>query len=154
MSYVYFRRRLVIIAALSLVICSIVIYDLVSGGNVFEPPGARVPFLVIVVIANAWVAYMMLKAKKREHAGEKPDEWGQLPSSARNRRLERKLFPVVGLAGGLFMVERGFKGWIIDGIPMQYVGFFWLGFCVLALLGVNVWKGGPHDPQNDPPTDL
>ena len=37
----------------------------------------------------------------------------------------------------------------VNGLPVQYTGYFCLGLALLGLLGVNVWRGGPLDRRHD-----
>lgn len=71
-------------------------------------------------------------------------------------RLRRKragyrrgtLVVVALLAAGC--VCAGGRGWLLNDLPAQYVGYFLYAFAGAGMLGVNVWYGGPLDPRLDP----
>ena len=57
---------------------------------------------------------------------------------------------------GMFL----FAGWMIyagrhglvfvrSQLPVDYAGYIVAAFGLLGLCGVNIWRGGPLDPQND-----
>ncbi|MBN1517580.1 hypothetical protein JXA32_13540 [Candidatus Sumerlaeota bacterium] len=39
------------------------------------------------------------------------------------------------------------------GIPLPYVGYFLVVFCLVGFLGVNIYIGGPLDKHNDSPEE-
>lgn len=45
----------------------------------------------------------------------------------------------------------GYRGWQMDNVPAQWVGYLLLACGVAGLFGFNIWKGGPLDPQLDSP---
>jgi hypothetical protein len=67
-----------------------------------------------------------------------------------SRKSQRLWATMALLAFGCALIVLGFRGWYIDELlPAQYLGYFCVGLCVLAPLGVNVWRGGPLDPRHD-----
>src|SRR5687768_11539382 len=66
-----------------------------------------------------------------------------------SRRNQRSFALLSMLAGGALIVYLGFDSWSVNGIPAQYLGFFFAGFGALGLFGVNVWSRGPLDPCLD-----
>lgn len=50
------------------------------------------------------------------------------------------------IVGGLVFVIF-FREWNINGIYAPYLGYVLIGIGVLALLGVNVFRGGPLDKR-------
>jgi len=54
---------------------------------------------------------------------------------------------VFGLAG--LLVFLGWKGWQIEFLPAEYLGYLVAAFGVAGILGINIWRGGPLDPRND-----
>jgi hypothetical protein len=65
-------------------------------------------------------------------------------------RQERALinFLVFVVAGVLVFLGMA-KGWRINLLPAQYLGYFVAVLGVLSLAGVNIWFHGPLDPKND-----
>jgi hypothetical protein len=51
-------------------------------------------------------------------------------------------------ASGLF-IYFGLRGWTLSSLPADYVGYLLAFFGVLGLCGVNIWYGGPLDPDDD-----
>lgn len=44
-------------------------------------------------------------------------------------------------------VYAGGRGWLLNDLPAQYVGYMLHAFAGAGMLGVNVWYGGPLDPR-------
>jgi hypothetical protein len=51
------------------------------------------------------------------------------------------------------LICAGYRGWKIDFLPAQYIGFLFVAFGVLGTFGVNIWYKGPIDPRFDPQED-
>jgi hypothetical protein len=66
------------------------------------------------------------------------------------RRLQRALALVFLFAASGFFVYLGYRGWAVNFVPAQYLGYFLATCGVLGLCGVNIWHGGPLDPRHDP----
>lgn len=74
------------------------------------------------------------------------------PEKLRRKRAgyRRGTLAVVALlAAGC--VYAGGRGWLLNDLPAQSVGYFLYAFAGAGMLGVNVWYGGPLDPRLDPP---
>jgi hypothetical protein len=56
------------------------------------------------------------------------------------------LFAVSGL-----LIYLGLEGWTVSSLGAHYLGYLVGFFGVLGLLGVNIWYGGPLDPDDDHP---
>ncbi len=70
-----------------------------------------------------------------------------------SRRRWRTASLVFLLVAALSLVYIGFHGGVANGfVPAQWIGFLILAFWLAGLLGVNIWYGGPLDPQRDQPT--
>jgi hypothetical protein len=51
-----------------------------------------------------------------------------------------------------YLIYIGLQGWVVNRLlPAHYLGFFLVAYGVAGLFGVNIWRGGPLDPRNDPP---
>jgi hypothetical protein len=53
-------------------------------------------------------------------------------------------------AASVFFIWAGSEGWKIESVPAQYVGYVTLFLGVAGLLGFNIFRGGPFDPERDP----
>ena len=73
------------------------------------------------------------------------------PETRAQRQRQRKIasFFIVGL--GVVLIFMGLDGWTVDSVPAYYVGAFFVIFRIVGMFGVNIWKGGILDPNNDPP---
>jgi len=67
---------------------------------------------------------------------------------ARQRKRMRIFMSFWAIGGGLLFVIFG-RDWLVNGIPMQWLGYFLILLGVLALAGVNVFIGGPLDRRRD-----
>jgi hypothetical protein len=75
-------------------------------------------------------------------------------SIRRNQRKRwRRLSLVYIYCVGFALIYAGYRGWKIDFLPAQYIGFLLVAFGVLGTLGVNIWYKGPIDPRYDPQED-
>lgn len=70
-----------------------------------------------------------------------------------SRKNSRRVSLVFLFAFAAFLVYSGkVGGWLLNGIPAEYAGYFLAAFGVAGLLGVNIWYGGPFDKRlEDPP---
>jgi hypothetical protein len=63
----------------------------------------------------------------------------------RTTRIVMICWTIIGGAVVIFF----FSDYSVNGIPANYLGYALIGVGVLALLGVNVWWGGPLDKRLD-----
>ena len=73
------------------------------------------------------------------------------PESRAQRQRQRNTFSIFIVGLGIVLIFMGLDGWTIDSIPAYYVGPFFIIFRIVGMFGVNIWKGGILDPDNDPP---
>lgn len=65
-------------------------------------------------------------------------------------RQERAFINVLVFVVAGALVFIGFtKGWRINQIPAEYLGYFVAFLGLLSVAGVNLWFHGPLDPKND-----
>ena len=72
-------------------------------------------------------------------------------STPEGKDRERTVLKFVLLFIGFFLISLGDK-WALggeSGIPVGYVGYLVVGVAILGFLGVNIFKGGPFDPDLD-----
>ena len=65
-----------------------------------------------------------------------------------------RAFSLVALfAASAVTIAAGLNGWVLlkgaAEIPMHFLGFALGGAALLGICGVNIWIGGPLDPQKD-----
>jgi len=65
------------------------------------------------------------------------------------RRQKRAWILVCVFGAGAFFIWMGFDGWTINALPAHYLGYIVMAVGIAALLGVNIWRGGPLDPRDD-----
>lgn len=68
----------------------------------------------------------------------------------RSRKMKRLIASLFSLGFGLVLVIF-FEDWTIDLIPAPWLGYVLIAIGILALLGFNVFRGGPFDKRLDPP---
>src|SRR5262245_49030400 len=68
--------------------------------------------------------------------------------AARKRRFGRKFMSCWAIGGGILFAVFG-GGWLVNGIPVSWLGYVLVLIGVLGLLGVNVFYGGPLDLRLD-----
>jgi hypothetical protein len=69
------------------------------------------------------------------------------------RQQERGLInALVFVAAGLLVYLGLAKGWRINLLPAQYLGYFVAALGVASVAGVNIWFKGPLDPKYDTAT--
>jgi hypothetical protein len=56
---------------------------------------------------------------------------------------------VLMVAFGAVLISAGFNSPIGGRVPLPWLGFFFVGYALLGLFGVNVWSRGPLDPRFD-----
>jgi hypothetical protein len=54
---------------------------------------------------------------------------------------------------GVILFGIGCDGRAIVDVRFAFAGAFFALMGVLGVCGVNVWRGGPLDPRNDPPVN-
>jgi hypothetical protein len=77
----------------------------------------------------------------------------QLPTSeeaTRKRKMMRRVMTLWALGGGLIFILFGHR-WLVNGLPLHWVGYVFLIVGILAIAGVNVFYGGPLDLRLDRP---
>lgn len=69
-----------------------------------------------------------------------------------NRRTKRTLALLGMFSFAGWMIYEGFQGMIFASseMPVHYAGYIVAVMGVLGMCGVNIWRGGPLDPRNDP----
>src|SRR5436190_24026483 len=100
----------------------------------------------------------MRRAKRREQASQGNKQ--PTPEEAiRKRKGMRRFMSFWCMAGGLLFVIFG-REWLVNGLPVHWVGFALILLGILGLAGVNVFYGGPLDlrldkpqPSRDQPTE-
>jgi hypothetical protein len=67
------------------------------------------------------------------------------------RQSQRTLLLIGLFILSVWFVHSGHQGETLGRLkmPLQYPGYIMLVFAVLGCLGVNVWAGGPFDPNKD-----
>lgn len=100
-----------------------------------------------VVLGLLWLGRRQDEQAAVQHAVEALTD----PEKLRRKRAgyRRGTLVVVALLG-TGCVYAGARGWLLNGLPAQYVGYTLYAFAGLGMLGVNVWYGGPLDPRLDP----
>jgi hypothetical protein len=76
------------------------------------------------------------------------DRTGYQGSSMSKRQTMRLITSLVIIAFGVAFVVY-YKDWTLKTVPVPYVGYAFIAVGVLALLGVNVFYGGPLDKRRD-----
>jgi hypothetical protein len=125
--------------------------DLLSG-QVTRPKSELIWGIVVIGVAYPFVLILICLQhylEGREAENEIKDR--TVASIKRNQRKRwRRLSIVYIYCVGVALIYAGYKGWIIDFLPAQYIGFLLLAFGVLGTFGVNIWYKGPIDPRFDP----
>jgi hypothetical protein len=66
------------------------------------------------------------------------------------RRQKRGVALAGVFAASGFFVWSGYAGMTVDSLPAHYLGYVVAAVGVAGTFGVNIWRGGPLDPRNDP----
>lgn len=110
--------------------------------------------LLFTIVAYPMIIGLMWWQQKLDRDAEvdhvvrsivEPDEY-----RVKRERYRRISLFVVGAIAAWLTFE-GQRGLDIGGVPAQYAGYGLFAFAMLGFAGVNVWRGGPLDPRNDPP---
>src|SRR4051812_20945450 len=70
--------------------------------------------------------------------------------ATRKRQTMRRVMTVWALGVGLILILFGHR-WLVNGIPLHWVGYAILILGILAIAGLNVFYGGPLDLRLDRP---
>ena len=125
-------------------------FDLLNGKARHDYKLALVFFLVaypVLLLLSWWIT----RSNERAQAQYVIDYHSAPEQLRRERRRERAFAFVALMTVGWLLVYFGERGWQLKGLPAQYLGYFFLGCCLLGAAGVNIWYGGPLDPRGDPP---
>jgi hypothetical protein len=67
------------------------------------------------------------------------------------RQHKRAATLVFLFAVSAVLIYLGFQGWTVSSLGVHYLGYLLATLGVLGLGGVNIWRGGPLDPNDDDP---
>jgi hypothetical protein len=162
LGYKFYRNNLITMAILSIA-CIGMFWDYFTGrGHPDTEPGALILIAAIIIVGNGWLFIAMRRAKRREQAvvsPEAPDVSARVlqkkpeptPEEAiRKRKNMRRFMSGWCVAGGLLFVIFG-REWLVNGLPVPWVGFALILLGILGFAGVNVFYGGPLDLRLDRP---
>ncbi|HUT30900.1 MAG TPA: hypothetical protein VMX13_13995 [Sedimentisphaerales bacterium] len=127
------------------------ISDLLSGQTT-RPKSELIRGIIAIGVAYPLVLILIwlqhyLERREVENEMKNPTA----ASIKRNQRKRwRRLSVVYIICVGVALIYAGYRGWKIDFLPAQYIGFLLLAFGVLGTFGVNIWYKGPIDPRFDP----
>ena len=68
-----------------------------------------------------------------------------------SRREWRAVSIIILFGFAALLMWLGYRGWQMNGVPAQWVGYLILACGVAGQFGINIWKGGPLDPALDAP---
>src|SRR6267143_2586297 len=68
--------------------------------------------------------------------------------ATRKRQTTRRFICCWGIGGGLLFVIFG-RSWLVNGLPVHWVGYLFILVSILGFAGVNVFVGGPLDLRLD-----
>jgi hypothetical protein len=122
-----------------------------------------ISFLLIIFITS-WIRGLPParsfdgSASDRGAAGPGPGGSGR-GAGGISRSHQRAIALLLLFCGSAWLIYEGIQGYVLVGTgmpasrgwPMHYLGIFFAALGILALCGVNIWKGGVLDPLNDPP---
>jgi len=157
MGYIYYRNSLIKVALLS-VACLGIFWDYFTGkSHPGTEHGVLILIAVIIVVGNVTLFVLMQRAKRREQAENAAEAQGASQRNKprptpeeviRKRKGMRRFMSFWGIAGGLVFVIFG-REWLVNGLPVHWVGFALILLGILGLAGVNVFYGGPLDLRLD-----
>src|SRR5436853_1619434 len=64
--------------------------------------------------------------------------------AARKRKAMRRFISFWAIGGGILFIVVG-RDWLVNGLPVHWVGYVLAILGILALAGLNVFRGGPLD---------
>ncbi len=100
-----------------------------------------------VVLGLLWWQRKSEITTARKDAIEREDRPAEF---TRKRNIYRMIVLAILFIVSAGLIVAGFRGWLLSGIPAQYLGYAMLVFTVAGLAGVNIWYGGPLDMRADP----
>ena len=119
----------------------------------FLPGNDWIWLLLLLVIGYPSVLFLLWfeqRSAQREFVRELVATLTE-PEKEKARRIKWRRGSLIALAAaGGAATYFGHRGLLIDELPAQYIGYFFLGMAALGLSGVNIWYGGPIDPRFDP----
>src|SRR5437899_1056124 len=71
--------------------------------------------------------------------------------AARKRKAMRRFISVWAIVGGIVFIVFG-RNWLVNGLPVYWIGYVIGLLGILGLAGVNVFRGGPLDSRLDKAT--
>ena len=71
--------------------------------------------------------------------------------AARKRKAMRRFISVWAIVGGIVFIVFG-RNWLVNGLPVHWIGYVIGLLGILGLAGVNVFRGGPLDSRLDKAT--
>jgi hypothetical protein len=159
----YYRNNLNTLAILS-VGCVGIFWDKLHGrGHPEDEPGAFILIAVIMVVGNVGLFIAMRRSKRREHAElfqtrisdatHAVTNTKQQPTpeeAAQKRKGMRRFMSFWCIGGGLLFAIFG-REWLVNALPVHWVGYLLILLGILGLGGVNVFYGGPLDLRLDTP---
>ena len=161
LGYKFYRNNLIKLAILS-VACVGIFWDYFTGsGHPGAEPGALILIAVLIVFGNGALFIAMRRAKRREQAGISDDTQtasqvtSNKPQSTpeealRKRKGMRRFISFWSIGGGVLFAVFG-REWLVNGLPVHWVGYLLILIGILGLAGVNVFYGGPLDLRLDRP---
>ncbi len=161
LGYKYYRNSFIKLIILS-VACIGIFWDYFTGrGHPDTEPGALILSAVIMVVGNVWLFIAMRRAKRREraaiaqtrisdetHAITNTKQQPTLEEATRKRKGMRRFMSFWCVGGGLLFAIFG-REWLVNGLPVHWVGYLLILLGILGLAGVNVFYGGPLDLRLD-----
>ena len=70
--------------------------------------------------------------------------------AARKRKAMRRFICFWGIGGGVLFIVFG-RHWLVNGLPVHWLGYLFILLGILGLAGMNVFRGGPLDLRLDQP---
>ncbi|MCA9041221.1 MAG: hypothetical protein KDA65_12785 [Planctomycetaceae bacterium] len=144
-----FSPQALLIHFLCLAVGGIFTYEFLSGKG--DPEAV----MAILFAVGAWPIMLGLSlwSFKHDHkmaVTEAKQRMREPEKLLRERELQRKIsiFFLVGVA--LLAIYFGRQGWRIEPFPLQYLGYLFLLVASAGLVGINIWKSGPLDLNDDP----
>ena len=158
LGYTFYRNKLIQVAILSIA-CIGIFWDYFTGsGRPDTQSGVLILIAALIIVGNGGLFIAMRRAKRREQAEisdvaspvvrNKPQPTPE--ESIRKRKGMRRFMSFWSIGGGLLFVIFG-REWLVNGLPVHWVGLALILLGILGLAGVNVFYGGPLDLRLDNP---